>query len=123
MTVTLPAALLEVASAFGEQRLSLVIGAGCSKELPTDLPLSREISVRAHEKLVDDTVLAPGECPSPEDLSVLADVVYAKLGRQFELVTRMEPNRLRNASPNEGDNQDHRHAQLRLGAESRAGGR
>jgi hypothetical protein len=99
---TLPPDLLAAAAAFGDLRLSLVIGAGCSSEQPTDLALSRELSQRAHERLVDDAVLAAGDCDNPDDLSLLADVVFAKTGSQRELVDRMDPRRLRDAPPNEG---------------------
>jgi hypothetical protein len=104
--LTLPSALppdmLAAAAAFGDLRLALVIGAGCSSEQPTGLPLSRELAYRAHERLVDDEVLAAGDCDNPDDLSLLADVVFAKTGSQRELVDRMDPRRLRDAPPNEG---------------------
>lgn len=103
MPTELPASLLAAAAAFGDARVCLVVGAGCSKDPPTDLPLSRELSERAYERLVDDGVLAMGDCTSPGDLSALADVVYEKApGTQAALVRRMEPERLRNAQANEG---------------------
>lgn len=100
--LTLPPSLMAAAAAFGEARISLIVGAGCSSESPTDLPMSRELSRRAHAQLIDDGVLAEGDCANPDDLSVLADAVAAKTGGQAELVMRMEPNRLQNAPPNEG---------------------
>lgn len=103
MPTELPASLLAAAAAFGDARVCLVVGAGCSKDPPTDLPLSRELSERAYERLVDDGVLAAGDCLAPDDLSALADAVYVKApGSQSALVRRMEPERLRNAQANEG---------------------
>lgn len=103
MPTVLPASLLAAAGAFGDARVCLVVGAGCSKDPPTDLPLSRELSERAYERLVDDGVLNAGDCMSPGDLSALADAVYIKApGSQAALVRRMEPERLRNAQANEG---------------------
>lgn len=81
----------------------MVIGAGCSKEAPTDLPLSEHCSLDAHRSLIADGLLGENECSNPNDLSTLADVVIARYGgRQTELVKRLPVTRLRNASPNEG---------------------
>ena len=102
MPPALPPDLLAAAAAFGDLRLALVVGAGCSTEQPTGLPLSRDLARRAHERLVDDAVLVAGDCENPDDLSLLADVVFAKTGGQRDLVDRMEPRRLRDAPPNEG---------------------
>jgi hypothetical protein len=98
----LPPALKHAASTFDERRITLVIGAGCSRASPTNLPVSRDLSLAAHTRLVNDGVLDAGECPSPEDLSAVADSVYAKLGRQYELVERIDRERLRSAVPNPG---------------------
>jgi hypothetical protein len=86
----------------GERRICLVVGAGCSKETPTGLPLSGELSQQAHTQLVADGVLDDGECLKPDDLSGLADLVFAKTKSQRQLVSRMRPERFQNAKSNEG---------------------
>lgn len=83
-------------------KVAIVIGAGSSRELPTNLPLSKKCSEDAHDKLVADGVLSPGECVDPSDLSILADVVYAKSSKQEKLVSRLPIEAFRNAQPNEG---------------------
>ena len=98
----LPPDLLAAAAAIGERRICLVVGAGCSKEAPTGLPLSWELSQQAHAQLVADGVLDAGECLQPEDLSAVADVVFAKKQSQRPLISRMRPERFRNARSNEG---------------------
>lgn len=100
--VTLPTDLLAAVSADGGGRIALVIGAGCSFEDPTGLPLSRALSEEAHRRLVADHKLDHGECDDPSDLSKLADVVYAKTGSQQELVARFPTARFENATPNDG---------------------
>lgn len=83
-------------------RVVLVIGAGCSVEAPTGLPLARQCASEAHRRLVEDGVLAPGACPDPTDLSVLADTVVATTGGQAELVRRLPREAFRVATPNGG---------------------
>ena len=83
-------------------QLALVLGAGCSFEPPTGLPLSKPLAVEAHRQLVLNEVLAEGDCANPEDLSCVADAVYAKLGHQREVVGVLPVARFRLATPNEG---------------------
>lgn len=99
---TLPPDLMAAAAAFGDLRIALVVGAGCSTEQPTDLPLSRELAIRAHQRLVDDGILSADDCSNPDDLSLVADAVFAKTGAQLAMVERMDPRRFQNAPPNEG---------------------
>lgn len=102
MTATpLPSDLLR-ATAMGERRICLIVGAGCSKETPTGLPLSWELSQQAHTQLVADGVLVAGECLAPDDLAGLADLVFAKTNGQRQLVSRMRPERFQSAKSNEG---------------------
>ena len=98
----LPAGMLAAAAALGDARISVIVGAGCSKELPTDQPLSPELSRSIHRRLVSDGVLNADDCADPGDLSLLADAVFAKRGSQRELVDRMDLNGLKNARSNEG---------------------
>jgi hypothetical protein len=98
----LPIALLSAISAEHGGQVVLVLGAGCSREVPTSLPLSRECAEEAHRRLVDDNVLTPGECADPSDLSLLADVIFEKTGGKAALVDRMQPMRFRHAKANEG---------------------
>lgn len=100
--VTLPTEILEAASSPAGGRLTLVVGAGCSAANPTDLPLGRACALEAHRRLVQDNVLEPGECPHPEDLSILAQTVFEKLGSQRELVRRLPTQRFQNAQSNTG---------------------
>jgi hypothetical protein len=74
----LPADLLEAISSLGGGRVALVIGAGCSIEEPTGLPMSREASREIHRMLVQDGILALGDCADPDDLSLVTDAVFHK---------------------------------------------
>ena len=56
----------------GGGRVALVIGAGCSFELPPGLPLSRQVWRELHDALVHDGILNAGECHGPDDLPVVA---------------------------------------------------
>lgn len=83
-------------------RITLVVGAGCSLEPPTNLKLAREYSLDVHAKLVRDGVLADGDCPTPEDLSAVTSAVWAARQSQAEVVTRLPRPQLRNAKANDG---------------------
>ncbi len=98
----IPPELMAAAATPGGERICIIVGAGCSYDTPTRLPLSKELSRQAHEQLVADGVLASDDCADPEDLAALADAVYRVKNRQFELVTRLDPERLRHARPNQG---------------------
>ncbi len=100
--MALPPELLQAITAEEGGKVALVIGAGCSLEPPTDLPLSRGLSEQAHGRLVADNILKPGECVNPSDLSSLADAVFDKTSHQDALVARFPLTRLRNAAPNDG---------------------
>src|SRR4051812_44722204 len=86
----------------GGGKLALVLGAGCSFEPPTNLPLSGPLSEEAHRRLVLDGTLQEGECDTPADLSCVADAVYAKLSSQKPVVDVLPRQRLRQARPNIG---------------------
>jgi hypothetical protein len=98
----LPTPLLSAISADHGGKVVLILGAGCSKEAPTSLPLARECAQDAHRRLVADGVLRDGDCPNPEDLSILAETVFEKTGGQTALVERMGPMRFRQAQANRG---------------------
>ena len=83
-------------------RVVLVIGAGCSKENPTNLELASELAERMYESLLNDHVLEEGDCEDPSDLSLLADAVFEKTGHQRELVGRFPLMEMRLAPPNQG---------------------
>jgi len=100
--MALPSALLKAIAAEGGGQVVLVIGAGASHEEPMRVPMSRKCSRDAHERLVADGVLNSGECPDPDDLSVLADTVFAKKAVQKPLVERMPIGRFKSAIPNQG---------------------
>ena len=98
----LPPDLLQAIAEPTGSRVVLVVGAGCSLEPPTSLPLSGQCAEQAHAELLDEGVLVIGDCPDTSDLSVLADTVVHKTGNQDALVGRMHPNRFRTAQPNHG---------------------
>jgi len=101
--MSLPAALLGAISNPGGGQVALVVGAGCSFEAPTSLPLAGQCSMDAHRKLVDNGILNHGDCAEPWDLSALADLVKARNGGlQAELVKCLPFNRFKTATPNEG---------------------
>lgn len=83
-------------------RVVLIVGAGCSHEDPTALPLSRALSLDLHRQLVRHETLPEGDCPDPEDLSALSDAVVRRTGSQRALVECMDLNWFRVAPPNDG---------------------
>ena len=91
----LPSDLLEAISSTGGGRVALVIGAGCSLEEPTGLPLSREVSREIHRMLVADGILDHGECADPDDLSAVTDAfLWDGAGALTQIVTvTMKPGR------------------------------
>lgn len=101
--MTLPAELLQAVSAPGGGKITLVVGAGCSFEAPTAIPLAGTCSQQCHDRLIANGVLAVGDCALPSSLSCLADAVFAKTGQQRLLVEQLSQNyALKAASPNEG---------------------
>ena len=101
-SMELPADLLYAISQTEGGRVVLVVGAGCSAEPPTDLPLSRELALSAHRKLVEDGVLGDGDCPEPHNLSSVADAVWATTNSQRDLIMRFPCESFRQAQPNKG---------------------
>ena len=79
-------------------RVALLVGAGCSVENPTGLKLSGEYAREVGRQLVDDGVLQRDELPDAEDLSELAEVVYARTGSKKQVVARLPREKFRNAS-------------------------
>jgi hypothetical protein len=100
--VALPPELLQAIAAEEGGKVALIVGAGCSFEPPTDLPLSRRLAEETHARLVADAVLGPGDCADPSDLSCVADAVFDKTNHQAALIDRFPLARLKNASPNDG---------------------
>ena len=99
---TLPSDLLHAISAPGGGRVVLVLGAGCSSEEPTSLPLSGRLSEECHRKLVEDGILNAAEVQDKFDLSAVAEAVFGKTGSQRDLVVRFPPDAFRSAKPNDG---------------------
>ena len=99
---TMPSELLRAISSPQGGRVVLVLGAGCSYEEPTALPLSGDLSKRCYRKLVDDGVLTCGDVDNPYDLSAVAKAVVRKRDSQRELIERFPPGDFRQAEPNEG---------------------
>ena len=100
-TIRLPPSLLR-AVASRANRITLIVGAGCSVESPTGLKLSKEYSKSIHDELIADGVLDIGECSDPNDLSELASVVYRKTNQQTDVVARLPRNEFRYAKANDG---------------------
>jgi hypothetical protein len=99
----LPAELLRQIASPSGGHVALVLGAGCSVEPPTNMPLARECSEEIHRKLVADGIIEAGECKNPQDLSAVADTVYGNLGSQREVVKRLlDTYKFKRARPNEG---------------------
>ena len=101
-TPGLPSPLLLGISEKGGGRVVLVLGAGCSKEPPTDLPLGSELSESSLRRLIQDGVLNEGDVANGRDLSAVADAVFQKKGSQRELTERFPQDAFRHAEPNEG---------------------
>jgi len=101
--MTLPSELLQAVSAPGGGKITLVVGAGCSFEPPTSIPLAGTCSEQCYRRLIDDRVIDIGDCSTPSNLSSLADAVFKKEERQKPLVDLLSQHYLfETASPNEG---------------------
>jgi len=81
--------LLESISTIGGGKVALVVGAGCSVEPPTNVPVASICSREVHRRLVADGVLQAGDRADPEDLSVVADAVFTKKNSQRDVVERL----------------------------------
>ncbi len=101
--MALPPDLRNAVARPGGGQIVLVIGAGCSLDPPTRLPLSRDLSREAHRRLLEDGVLNIA-CANPEDLSSVADAVWngVEPHSQRALIDRLPVDEFRNAKPNEG---------------------
>lgn len=84
-----------------DRRVVLVTGAGCSKELPTNLPLGGELASDCHEQLLANGSL-DGPCTDPEDLTEVAQAVYDRHRSHRRFVDCLPRDRMINAVPNEG---------------------
>lgn len=69
--------------------MAVILGAGCSVEAPTNIPVARTISAEIHRQLVNDGILQNGDCTEPTDLSALADAVFDRRGSQRDVVERI----------------------------------
>ena len=98
----LPANLLQAIAEPAGGRVAIVVGAGCSHEAPTGLPLADDLSAECFRKLTADGLLAEGDVENPEDLSEVAEAVFRADGSQRELVDRFRPDDFRQAPPNDG---------------------
>jgi len=64
--------------------------------------MARECAQVAHAALLQDGVLAEGDCLDPSDLSAVADAVWTKTGQQRPLVEHLPLSEFRHSEPNEG---------------------
>jgi hypothetical protein len=100
--MNLPEVLLHAVADVNGGKIVIVTGAGVSLEAPTAIPLASQCAQDAHDRLVADGILSPGECATPWDLSALADLVVSKKGSQTDLVKRLPIEAMRLAKPNDG---------------------
>lgn len=100
--MVLPTKLLEAIAHEDGGRVVIVVGAGCSFEAPTSLPLASTCAENAHRRLILDGVISDGDCPNAKDLSSVADAVKQAKGTQAPLVERLPLTKFRSAEPNEG---------------------
>lgn len=98
--MTIPGDLL-VGIADQSGRITLVVGAGCSVEPPTNLLTAKDYSIRAHAELRASDVLGD-DADNPEDLSSVADAVVKSTGSQVRLVEQLPIENFRGALPNDG---------------------
>lgn len=98
----IPPQLLAAVAAHGGGQITVVLGAGCSCESPTSVPLSAVVSAEACRALELDGILPKGSCADPSDLAAVADKVFEIYGKQAELVKRLPIDTFRMAPPNEG---------------------
>lgn len=99
----LPVELLQAISSPGGGKIALIVGAGCSVEAPTGVPVASKCSIEVHRRLLADGVLENGDCTDPTDLSAVADAVFAKKRSQRDVVDRLrEQYDLKLATPNDG---------------------
>ena len=97
----LPADLAR-AAVDGGGRVAFVLGAGCSFEPPTGLPLAHQMAWDLHGRLVNEGVLTVGQCADPRNLEAVVDAVFAIGGTKTDVVSRLPRQELRLARPNAG---------------------
>lgn len=90
----------------GGARITLVLGAGCSVEPPTELDSGPQVAKNAYDQLVNDGVL-PSDTLTEEgqwDLTKVAGAVVEQSqdGSQRELTRRLPVDEFIHATPNEG---------------------
>ncbi|WP_263788821.1 SIR2 family protein [Salinibacter grassmerensis] len=78
--VSLPPPLNQDFADHGGHSITLILGAGCSFDGRTDLPLSKAVSQRVYQELVDDGYLEEDFCDDPSDLSEVAEAVSQVTG-------------------------------------------
>ena len=98
-----PPNLLNAISDPAGGKVTLVLGAGCSFEAPTNVPLSRDVAQSAYDRLVNDGVFSADALAEGDQTDLIKIVrVLKKLGRdQGDLVERF-PLVMRTATPNKG---------------------
>jgi len=99
---TIPAELLQSLAAPGGGQVALVIGAGCSVDHPTSIPLAGDLAEEVERQLVLNGRLQADQCPNPRDLAALASLVFQICNNQVELVRCFPIQRMRLARANLG---------------------
>jgi hypothetical protein len=99
---TIPPELLQSLAAPGGGQVAVVIGAGCSVDPPTSIPLAGDLSEAVERQLVLNGRLQANQCPNPRDLAALASLVFQICNNQVELVQCFPIQRMRLARANLG---------------------
>jgi hypothetical protein len=99
---TIPAELLQSLAATGGGQVALVIGAGCSVNHPTSIPLAGDLAEAVERQLVLNGRLQANQCPNPRDLAALASLIFQICNNQVELVQCFPIQRMRLARANLG---------------------
>ena len=103
LVMALPAQLLNAVSSPDGGKIAIVVGAGCSVEAPTCVPVEHDCSSEVHRRLVASGVLQNGDCTDPTDLSLVADAVFEKKQSQRDVVELLRDQYdLKLAPPNDG---------------------
>lgn len=85
-----------------QSRITLVIGAGCSIDPPTNLPSGRDLARCAYSALVANGLIAETDAIDRDDLTSVADAAFAATKSNDALVEVLDPIRFANANPNYG---------------------
>jgi hypothetical protein len=87
--ISLPPSLLQDFANYGGRSITLILGAGCSFDGQTGLPLSKEVSRHVHQELIDNGYLEEESCEDPSDLSEVAEALFQVTGNLEPIVSHI----------------------------------